>query len=78
MEVYKGKPFEIDTDTVDDAAKSIGVAGPGYSSRGLCIQIRHNRSTRLVRTAKTMAEIIERALNEAVERGELVLPTVGK
>lgn len=67
--------FYQNTDTVDIGAQSTGVhLGLGYINRGLCIQIKHNRVKELGEASNLMAQIIVKALNEAIEKGELKLP----
>lgn len=57
--------FYKNTDSVDIAAKSIGVhCGENLDNRGLCIQIRHNGNKELFEKACKMAEVIVKALNE--------------
>lgn len=53
------------TDTVDIDAKCLGVTTLGYENRGLHIQIRHNGDKRLFEAACKIANVIEKALNEA-------------
>jgi len=66
--------FIRNTDTVDIDARCLGISpSPGFKSRGLHIQIRHNR-TSLFQTASDVQAIILRALNEAIATGELSLP----
>lgn len=60
--------FYKSTDSVDIAAKSIGVKSmQSFDDRGLCIQIRHNGDKELFEKANTMAEIIVQVLNEDEE-----------
>ena len=68
--------FYIGTDSVDIDARSLGVHGPGYDSRGLCIQIRHNYDKDLFLTAAIMQDIIVDALNHAIKSGRLILPEI--
>lgn len=55
--------FYKSTDSVDIAAKSIGIHTTGLDDRGLCIQIRHNGNKELFEQANKMAQIIVDALN---------------
>jgi hypothetical protein len=58
--------FLATTDTVDIAAKSVGIhTMNGLDNRGLCIQIRHNGDKELFEKANKIAEIITKVLNEA-------------
>ncbi|HEY0749559.1 MAG TPA: hypothetical protein VGD26_00310 [Chitinophagaceae bacterium] len=60
--------FYKSTDTVDIAAKSIGIhTMESFDNRGLCIQIRHNGDKRLFDLANEIAEKIVKALNENQE-----------
>jgi hypothetical protein len=68
------KKFFPNTDTVDIEARSLGIHGPGYKARGLCIQIRHNLDYDLLKSAGVMQDIIVEALNGAVLSGRLQLP----
>lgn len=68
------KKFLANTDNVDIRDKSIGITIFGYKDRGLNVQIKHNKDRLLAMTANKMSEIIRKALNQALESGELKLP----
>lgn len=70
--------FIRNTDTVDIDARCLGISpSPAFEARGLHIQIRHNR-TDLFGFASEMQAVILRALNQAIESGELVFPDTGE
>lgn len=57
--------FYNNTDTVDIAAKSLGIStDQSLDDRGLKIQIRHNGNKELFEKACRMAQIITEALNK--------------
>lgn len=63
------------TDGYDISEKCAGVdVGGSYADRGLHIQIRHNGDKQLVDCSLEIAAIITKAINKAIEKGELVLP----
>lgn len=66
--------FYKNTDTVDIAAKSIGISNnAGLVDRGLSIQIRHNRHAGQFRVANELADKIVSVLNERNELKEHLL-----
>jgi hypothetical protein len=57
--------FYRNTDTVDIAAKSLGISNnQSHKDRGLTIQIRHNKDKELFKEACKIQEVIVNALNE--------------
>lgn len=70
--------FYGNTDTVDIDAVSLGIScSAGLASRGLHIQIRHNREGHVFKVACSMIPIIVHALNEAIKAGEIEIPEEG-
>lgn len=69
--------FYTTTDNVDIRNKQIGVHSD-QDAREFCIGVNHAGTKASVHTASQIAEIIERALNAAIESGELTLTKKGK